>query len=158
MKFHLSALRVFIFLFVVTALASGSFVHTALSQKPSQALVATSDPDSGLLEIGGSLEPPAPAVTTTPTTVKVVSYNIHFRGGKQLQKIIETLRDDQEIGGAGIIGLQEVDRNKERSGKVNNAREMAKALGMRYAWAGQPQKSVGQKEEDTGVALLSRYP
>ncbi len=155
MKFHLSALRAFTFLLVVTALASGSFVHTALSQKSSQALVATSDPDSGLLEIDNSF---APVDATTPATVKVVSYNIHFRGGKELQKIIETLRDDQEIGGAGIIGLQEVDRNKERSGNVNNAREMAKALGMRYAWAGQPQKSAGQEEEDTGVALLSRYP
>jgi endonuclease/exonuclease/phosphatase family metal-dependent hydrolase len=35
---------------------------------------------------------------------------------------------------------------------------MAKALGMQYAWAGQPRRSAGQEEEDTGVALLSRCP
>jgi hypothetical protein len=34
--------------------------------------------------------------------------------------------------------LQEVDRNKKRTGNVNTARQLAEALGMRYAWAAPP--------------------
>ena len=145
---------------VAIALASGSSVRAASqgpSQKTDKAQLSASDPSSGLLEIGGLPLSDEPSVTATPTVIKVISYNIHFRGGKEQQMIIKALRDDQEIGGAGIIGLQEADRNKKRSGNVNTAREIARALGMNYAWAGQPPRNANQKEEDTGVALLSRY-
>ena len=95
--------------------------------------------------------------------IKIVSYNIRWRGGDDLKRLIQTLRDDPEIGGAHVIGLQEVDRNRKRSGNVNAARLMAAGLGMHYAWAAPP--SDGRKQDDreagedeTGVAILSRYP
>ncbi len=95
--------------------------------------------------------------------IKIVSYNIRWRGGDDLKRLIQTLRDDPEIGGAHVIGLQEVDRNRKRSGNVNAARLMAEELGMHYAWAAPP--SDGKKrddreagEDETGVAILSRYP
>jgi len=95
--------------------------------------------------------------------IKIVSYNIRWRGGDDLKRLIQTLRDDPEIGGAHVIGLQEVDRNRKRSGNVNAARLMAEELSMYYAWAAPP--CDGRKhddreagEDETGVAILSRYP
>lgn len=109
-----------------------------------------------LLEVGGESKNAA-AGTDAPESLKVVSYNIRWRGGDDLQKLIKLLREDPEIGGAQIIGLQEVDRNKKRTGNVNTARQLADALGMRYAWAAPPD-SDKDGEEETGVLILSAYP
>jgi endonuclease/exonuclease/phosphatase family metal-dependent hydrolase len=109
--------------------------------------------DSNLLEVGGagkSAKPPS-------SELKVVSYNIRWRSGDELHDISERLQGDAGIGGAAIIGLQEVDRNKKRSGNTNNARALAEALGMNYAWAAPPTAKAGD-EEVTGVAILSAYP
>ncbi|HEV2860901.1 MAG TPA: endonuclease/exonuclease/phosphatase family protein [Pyrinomonadaceae bacterium] len=92
----------------------------------------------------------------TPSEIKVVSYNIRYRAGEELEQLIGLLRSDPEIGGASIIGLQEVDRNRKRTGNVNTARRLADALGMNYAWAAPPSAEGG--EEETGVAVLSPYP
>ena len=110
-----------------------------------------------LLEVGGELRNAAAADKGAPEYLKVVSYNIRWRGGEELQQLIKLLREDPEIGGAQIIGLQEVDRNKKRTGNVNTARQIAEALGMRYAWAAPPD-SDKDGEEETGVVLLSAFP
>jgi endonuclease/exonuclease/phosphatase family metal-dependent hydrolase len=89
--------------------------------------------------------------------LKIVSYNIRYRSGKELTKLIELLKTDPEIGEATIIGLQEVDRNRKRSGNTNTAKQLAQELGMHYAWAAPPTPNPNQ-EEETGVALLSAYP
>lgn len=112
---------------------------------------------SGLLEVGShakTTEPPAAA----PAEIKLVCYNMRWRGGDDLKKLIALLRDDAEIGGAALIGLQEVDRGKERTDRINTARVMAEALGMHYAWAAPPRANGGAREDETGVAILSRYP
>jgi len=88
---------------------------------------------------------------------KIVTYNIAHRTGAELEKLAATLRDDKEIGGADIIGLQEVDRNKKRSRYVNSARLLAETLGMSYVWAAPPAIS-DEQEEETGVVLLSGHP
>jgi len=95
--------------------------------------------------------------TPTPQEIKVVSYNIRWRSGEDLKKIIKLLRDDPEIGAAAIIGLQEVDRRKKRSGHNNTAKLIAEELGLHYAWAAPPAPKPTD-EEETGVALLSVYP
>jgi endonuclease/exonuclease/phosphatase family metal-dependent hydrolase len=112
-------------------------------------------PEPDLLEVGGELK--AAPVKDAPESLKVVSYNIRWRGGEELEQLIKLLREDPEIGGAQVIGLQEVDRNKKRTGNVNTARRIADALGMRYAWAAPP-STEGDGEEETGVALLSSFP
>lgn len=109
-----------------------------------------------LLEVGGESKA-VKADAVEPESLKVVSYNIRWRGGDDLQKLIKLLREDPEIGGAQIIGLQEVDRNRKRTGNVNTARQIAEALGMRYAWAAPPD-SDKDGEEETGVLILSTYP
>jgi endonuclease/exonuclease/phosphatase family metal-dependent hydrolase len=100
----------------------------------------------------------APKVSTppgAPAELKVVSYNMRWRGGEDLRELIELLRTDAEIGGASVIGLQEVDRNKKRTDHTNTARAIAEALGMHYAWAAPPSKQG--EEEETGVAILSPH-
>lgn len=110
--------------------------------------------DAALLETG------ALARTLTadaPREIKIVSYNIRWRSGQELEEIIRLLQTDAEIGGAQIIGLQEVDRRKKRTAYTNTARLIAEKLGMNYAWAAPPQ-AADSTEEETGVALFSPYP
>ncbi|HEX7957574.1 MAG TPA: endonuclease/exonuclease/phosphatase family protein [Pyrinomonadaceae bacterium] len=108
-----------------------------------------------LLEVGGDVRPEQGR--GEPAELKIVSYNIRYRAGDDLKELIRLLREDPELGGAQVIGLQEVDRNKKRTGNVNTARQRAEVLGMRYAWAAPPD-SDGDGEEETGVAILSPFP
>lgn len=119
---------------------------------------AVSEEHSSLLEVGGAAKPQS--AQASPGQFKIVSYNIRWRGGEDLRKLVALLRDDAEIGRAAIIGLQEVDRNRKRTGNVNTARLIAEELGMYYAWAAPPppEKSKKPQEEETGVAILSPYP
>src|SRR5215211_4247489 len=108
-----------------------------------------------LLEVGGDEK--AEKEPTAPAELRVVSYNIRYRAGDDLKQLVKLLKEDPEIGGAHVIGLQEVDRNKRRTGNVNTARQLADALGMRYAWAAPPDTD-DDGEEETGCALLSAFP
>lgn len=124
--------------------------------------------ESHLLEVGRAAN-----IRTTPDApaeAKIVSYNIRWRGGDELRQLAKLLKDDPEIGGATILGLQEVDRNKKRTGNKNTAKILAEKLGMYYAWAApsapdsqSPNHRAGstgkmKAEEETGVVILSLYP
>lgn len=108
-----------------------------------------------LLEIG-TPEQVRP-VTLKDGQTKVISYNIRWRSGDDLEKLIKLFHDDPEIGGAAIMGLQEVDRNRKRSAKTNTVKLLSEKMGMHYAWAAPPTAKAGD-EEETGVAVLSVYP
>ena len=101
----------------------------------------------------------ASKLRTPPTAgeFRVVSYNIRWRSGDDLKKLIQLFREDAEIGNATVLALQEVDRNKKRSGKTNTAKLLADELGLYYAWAAPPSAKPNE-EEETGVALLSAHP
>jgi len=101
----------------------------------------------------------ASKLRTPPTSgeFRVVSYNIRWRSGDDLKKLIQLFREDAEIGNATVLALQEVDRNKKRSGKTNTAKLLADELGLYYAWAAPPPAKPND-EEETGVALLSVHP
>jgi len=129
-------------------LAAGFLAAELFPQKPSKL-------DSTLLESGRATK--ISPSRQRPAELKLVSYNIRWRSGDELREMIELLKHDQEIGGAQIIGLQEVDRNRKRTGNTNTAKLMAEELGMHYAWAAPP-ASKENKEEETGVAILSIYP
>lgn len=113
--------------------------------------------EPALLEVGGEPRAAGDASRAAPAELKIISYNIRWRGGDDLKRLIQLLKDDPEIGGAHVIGLQEVDRNKKRTGNVNTARQIAEALGMSYAWAAPPDADR-DGEEETGVALMSAFP
>jgi endonuclease/exonuclease/phosphatase family metal-dependent hydrolase len=110
-----------------------------------------------LLETGSAQKIGTPA--SVPAIIKLVSYNIRWRGGEDLRELIGLLRSDALIGQAQIICLQEVDRNKKRTRYANTARMMAEELGLHYAWAAPPLAPGKEKEEEeTGVAIFSLYP
>ena len=111
--------------------------------------------DSMLLESGQA----ARLREQTPDTreIKVVSYNIRWRGGDDLKRIAKFLHEDPEIGRAAILALQEVDRSKKRTGNNNTVKALADELGLHYAWAAPPPPK-STDEEETGVAILSVFP
>ena len=111
--------------------------------------------ESSLLETGRASK--LKSANASTANLKVVSYNIRWRSGDELRKLIAFLKDDPEIGGAGILGLQEVDRRKKRSGHKNNAALIAEEMGMHYAWAAPPVVE-SEQEEATGVEIISTYP
>src|SRR5574338_470410 len=111
--------------------------------------------DTPLLESGQA--PTIRQQSTAPTELKVISYNIRWRSGEDLEALIKLLQEDPEIGGASILALQEVDRHKKRTGHNNTAKMIADALGMHYAWAA-PRVANPTDEEETGVAIMSIYP
>jgi len=129
-----------------------AFLFSATTGFPQVSRTADS---AELLETG---RPPTLAdAPKAPADVKVVSYNIRWRGGAELNELIRLLKDDSEIAGASIIGLQEVDRNKQRTGNLNTVKSIAEKLGHYYAWAAPPTPKA-EMEEETGVAILSSYP
>ncbi|PWT93619.1 MAG: hypothetical protein C5B55_04200 [Blastocatellia bacterium] len=89
--------------------------------------------------------------------IKILSYNIRWRGGEDLDKLIKLFRDDPEIGNAAFLCLQEVDRNKKRTHQKNTVRHVANQLDLHYAWTAPP-TAKATDEEETGVAILSRFP
>jgi len=111
--------------------------------------------DEQLLEAGKGVK--LRPQTSSPAQIKVLSYNIRWRSGDDLNALIKLFKDDPEIGGAAILALQEVDRRKKRSGNTNTAKLMADELGMHYVWAAPPTPNPTD-EEETGVAILSVYP
>jgi endonuclease/exonuclease/phosphatase family metal-dependent hydrolase len=140
----------FFLLFTVIGLAFVTQVQTSTNQSSH-----SKTSDAQLLEIGQAAK-----IRSTPTPsgeIKVVSYNIRWRGGSELLKLARALKEDPEVGGASILGLQEVDRNRKRTGNTNTAKLLAEELGMHYAWAAPPSPKPG-KEEETGVLLLSPFP
>lgn len=91
--------------------------------------------------------------------IKVLSYNIHHCNPPSKAK--EGLIDINAIAkvikesGAGLVALQEVDVNTERSGKgVHEARELAKLTGMHFFFA----KTIDHQGGDYGIAVLSKFP
>jgi len=118
------------------------------------------DRDAHAKENSTLFESGEPNKLRTPATAgefRVVSYNIRWRSGDDLKKLIQLFREDAEIGNATVLALQEVDRNKKRSGKTNTAKLLADELGVYYAWAAPPPAKPNE-EEETGVALLSVHP
>ena len=97
--------------------------------------------------------------TTKPSTaieLKVMSYNIHIAnppskpGLTDMEAIIKAIKAEDP----DLVALQEVDVNTARSGKINQAAIIAKALKMNYFFA----KSIDHDGGDYGVCILSKYP
>jgi endonuclease/exonuclease/phosphatase family metal-dependent hydrolase len=141
--------RILLAVFLLVPLSSPAF------QNKSHPSFHAERTDSLLLESGQGAT--VKSIATEPSEFKVVSYNIRWRSGDELKKLVRLLREDPEIGSAAIIGLQEVDRKKKRTRNSHVAKQMADELGMYYVWAAPPPAKVGD-EEETGVAILSVYP
>ena len=67
---------------------------------------------------------------------------------------LSTLAKAIKAMNADIISLNEVDKNTQRSGKVDQVAELAKLTGMHAAFG----KAIDFEGGEYGVALLSKYP
>lgn len=93
-------------------------------------------------------------VFEAPATIRVVSYNIkHGRGNDNvvdLQRTAAVLRALQP----DVVGLQEVDRVADRSGKVDEARVLGESLGLHHAFG----RFMDFQGGAYGMGVLSRFP
>ncbi|MDT7807269.1 MAG: hypothetical protein QOJ70_1082 [Acidobacteriota bacterium] len=99
----------------------------------------------------------APVVRATERKrvyLSVMSYNIHVGVGmdkkQDLKRIAQVIKEYH----TDLVGLQEVDRGVERTGRVDEIKELARLTGMDYAFAYNLDYQGGQY----GVAVLSRFP
>src|SRR5438034_10788867 len=95
-----------------------------------------------------------PSIPASRQKLRVMTYNIHV--GVGMDKKLDLPRIAAVINGqrADLVGLQEVDRGVERTGRIDEIAELAKLTHMDYAFAFNLKYQGGQY----GVAILSRYP
>lgn len=89
-------------------------------------------------------------------TLKVMTYNIHHANPPaQPDKIdIQHIVDIIKKQNPDLIALQEIDVNTERTGPVNEAKEIARQLDMHYFFG----KAINYEGGEYGVAILSKFP
>lgn len=107
-----------------------------------------------LLSTAGKDKVEPPRVSSLAKLV-TLTYNIHH--GAPENSDVVNLNDIAAVirkSGAELIALQEVDVNIPRSGNVNQAKELARLLGMNYYFS----KSIDYAGGEYGVAILSKYP
>jgi endonuclease/exonuclease/phosphatase family metal-dependent hydrolase len=83
-----------------------------------------------------------------------MSYNIHVGVGMDKRQDLVRIAEVIKRSRADLVGLQEVDRGVERTGRVDEMVELARLTGMDYAFAHNLDYQGGQY----GVAVLSRFP
>lgn len=94
------------------------------------------------------------ALAPARTAIQVVSYNIHAGKDASGQPNIERVAAILDSLDADIVLLEEVDRGTERSGQVDQLRELERLTGLYGAFG----KSLNVQGGDYGVATLSRWP
>ena len=100
------------------------------------------------------LPPAASAGSRKRVRLKVMSYNIHVGIGMDKKLDLKRIADAIKLHHCDLVGLQEVDRGVERTGRVDEMKELARLTGMDYAFAHNLDYQGGQY----GVAVLSRFP
>jgi len=97
---------------------------------------------------------PARASAAGRARLRVMTYNVHVGIGTDkkldLARTAEVIRRERP----DLVGLQEVDRGVERTGRVDQIAELARLTGMEHAFAHNLDYQGGQY----GVAVLSRRP
>jgi hypothetical protein len=82
-------------------------LHSAALQQSSKSGLPSAVAESeqqDLLEFGKPKHP-RPSKSRSKG-IKIISYNIRWRSGEDLKKLIQLFRDDPEVGNAAILGLQ----------------------------------------------------
>lgn len=92
---------------------------------------------------------------STKKKLTLMTYNIHHGAPRDSEVInLNNIASVIRKSGAEVIALQEVDVNTERSGEVDQAKELAELLDMHYYFS----KSIDYKGGDYGNMILSKYP
>jgi endonuclease/exonuclease/phosphatase family metal-dependent hydrolase len=112
--------------------------------------------------LAGALLLIVPTTAQAATTVKTFTFNIHHGAGTDGKLDLERTAKTIEASGAGIVGLQEVDKNFDaRSNWVDQAAWLATRLGMNYVFAANldwDPPEAGKPRRQYGTAVLSKYP
>src|SRR5690349_13928923 len=103
-----------------------------------------------------------PTTAEAATTVKTFTFNIHHGAGSDGKLDLERTAKAIEASGAGIVGLQEVDRSFDaRSNWVDQAAWLATRLKMNYVFAANldwDPLEPGKPRRQYGTLVLSKYP
>lgn len=89
-----------------------------------------------------------------PSHARVVTYNVHGCVGIDGVRSIERTADVLRACDADVIGLQEIDVGRARSGGLDQAEAIAVRLGMNHVFGAALDDGRGQY----GNAVLSRHP
>ncbi len=89
-----------------------------------------------------------------PTTIRVLSYNIHHGAGTDgvidLERIAAVIRRTE----ADLVALNEVDRGVSRTGRVDQPARLAERTGLHATF----EKNIDFQGGEYGNAILSRWP
>ncbi len=86
--------------------------------------------------------------------LRVLTFNIHHAEGLDGRVDVERIAGIARDSKADVVGLQEVDRGVERSGRRDLLKEIADLAGMRFAFG----KNIDHQGGDYGNALLTSRP
>ncbi len=95
-----------------------------------------------------------PAAATEPRQVRVMTFNVHHAEGVDGRLDVPRIAQIIRNSGAQVVGLQEVDRGVERSGRRDLLKEIADITGMQFAFG----KNIDHQGGDYGNALLTTLP
>lgn len=96
----------------------------------------------------------APPTLPAQTELRILSYNIHHGAGTDGKLDLERIARTILAVKPDLVALQEVDVNTDRTGQVDQARELARLTKMHVAFGGNIKLGTG----DYGNAVLSRFP
>lgn len=107
-----------------------------------------------ILTIGFSLVAPMSGAASSPASLRVLCYNIHYGQGNDGVYDIARLAEVIKAAKPDLVALQEVDVGVERSGRVHELRRLAELTGMAARY-GPTQHYQGGL---FGNAVLTRLP
>lgn len=90
----------------------------------------------------------------TRTTLRVLTYNIHHGEGEDKKLDLARIAGVITAAKADLVALQEVDQKTTRTGGVDQAAEIARLAGLRFAYG----KAMDYQGGAYGQVLLSRWP
>ena len=106
------------------------------------------------LATGGSPVASSAQGSSTTRELRVLTFNIHHAEGTDgtldVARVARVITESR----ADVVGLQEVDRGVERTGRRDLLKEIADLTGMRYAFG----KNIDHQGGDYGNALLTTLP
>lgn len=100
------------------------------------------------------LVPSVVATPAAPPALRVLSYNIHHGEGDDGKLDLPRLAAVITAARADLVALQEVDQKTKRTGGIDQAAELARLTGLRFAYG----KAMDYQGGAYGQALLSRWP
>lgn len=120
------------------------------------AAILAASSSGGSLPVSSALTQNAVSKPAKAVSLRVMTYNVHHcnppskSGYIDVDAIVKTIKAQHP----DLVALQEIDVNTRRSGAINQAGEIAKALNMHFFFG----KAINHDGGEYGVVILSKYP